>query len=1169
MRSKVTSRCLPVTALAIVDLGERGENCVLVGQGSSVKVISLDTHDCFVEAQVFATQTIHGIVHNRPASTEADFAILLWGGRSIMICKAKISPQYDVQDLEIGSEIQASDWILQAVFVAPWGSIIPPTAALVTAHNTIHLLNQKADAADLETQYHIEDIADGPKSILYSCSIVALTSGVLLVASGTVFGEILVWSCTNENDASSHGISTWNSRTHHAFRGHQGSVFGVAISQQIPGSGHASTRFLASCSDDRTIQIWNIGACLADDDGTVRRRFETLPAENYETGFGVAEASNGSDQSLPAASIYAHASRIWNVNFIYSDILPSTLYLVSQGEDATLQQWHVPYSLNPLTKSVELDWISRDHFHSGKNIWSSAFWTSKDRKCWLLTGGADGSIISRPCQWTASLSVDEDRPYSIAFTDMLKRRKAQSDSLSHPGGNDMLMHYGWISGHSLVATTKHGSVVQLTGLGQKYNNMSWKFLEAPKTIGSYSVLAASVLSGLALIGTNIGDLWLVYDGNSTLNFLHCVDRKIGSICLLDLRNDSGSTVQENSKLTYAVVTCMGSDTAHLIEIPPQITSASSYTERDLTFELPETFQVTRGLMMREHALILLGSRAGAIAGYQYTDSGSQSSISISLLFCKRRIHGQNAVTSIVALPASSSSDILFLTCGRDGYYAIHTCDLNIRKLQTVHRTGLPFGPYVEGAYFTKISHYLHLYGFRSKDFVVFNDSLQTEIFSVECGGAHRRWALCPDTDSETAGSFVWTQASSFHLARFSSPSHKVLQAGSHGRESKAGACRPLSDTEILVATGAEDTTIRLSICTISPNNDTFRSLRTLNKHTVGIQHLAWSPCGKYLFSSAGYEELYVWRIKPDIPGFGFGVVCEAELPKEKTVSDLRITSFDVFASPIDGDSNSGSSILLCVVYSNSTLKVFQYSTADALFTLVQQGLYGNNCLTQANILQVPTETQVELLTAGTDGRIALWTTTTSFRYSDTEFIRPSRTHQIHQSSVKCLSLHSLSQYDHFVVTGGDDNAIGLTLIRGRVPPPHKPTPLTEEQQFATLLIPNAHAAAITGLSISPITNLAVINDSHSSPNMRGNQKNFLICSVGCDQRFKTWRLKIDCSILESADTENLLSAMTVIREEDEHTAVADPADMTIASPDKGSAETIVVIAGVGLEVRKL
>jgi hypothetical protein len=138
-------------------------------------------------------------------------------------------------------------------------------------------------------------------------------------------------------------------------------------------------------------------------------------------------------------------------------------------------------------------------------------------------------------------------------------------------------------------------------------------------------------------------------------------------------------------------------------------------------------------------------------------------------------------------------------------------------------------------------------------------------------------------------------------------------------------------TRRLLATGAEDTAIRifdLDSLNRSSGATEFKSLVTLKKHTTGIQHLHWTSCGRYLISSGGVKELFVWRVRW-IPGFGIGVCCVGVCPIAAKVPDLRIVSFAVgdlcCLPPVEAEVRASpgddAEFVITMVCSDSTIEV--------------------------------------------------------------------------------------------------------------------------------------------------------------------------------------------------------------------------------------------------------
>jgi len=154
-------------------------------------------------------------------------------------------------------------------------------------------------------------------------------------------------------------------------------------------------------------------------------------------------------------------------------------------------------------------------------------------------------------------------------------------------------------------------------------------------------------------------------------------------------------------------------------------------------------------------------------------------------------------------------------------------------------------------------------------------------------------------------------------------SHRVVRPGGHGREIKAVAVSPVGDGERgrYVATGAEDTDIRIFRHEHGGEgaNEGLKCLHTLSKHITGVQQLRWSSDGHFLFSAAGREEFFVWRVQP-VPCFGIGVVCVAQCPGVTEAGDLRVMDFDVLEVCGAGVSVT-ERYILSLVYSDSSVRV--------------------------------------------------------------------------------------------------------------------------------------------------------------------------------------------------------------------------------------------------------
>lgn len=247
--------------------------------------------------------------------------VLLWGGSSFAIVPLKqiLSPNCSLKR----AEVIASDWLLDAQLIDF------NTAALVTAHNSVLIYSLREKK--FVNQFNCEE-----QSLLYAAQLY-LAGGEILVASGTVFNEIQLW----ELSASSIDSSSQNTTSvaiAKRLRGHEGCVFSLRF--------NAEGSLLASCSDDRTIRLWDV----------------------QKGGF--------------LAIGFAHIARVWDVQFVPNSG-SQEIYLLSASEDTTALLWH----FNPSQRTLKVQ--ERYHGHSGKHVWTEAI--SSDGKL-SATGGNDGRV---------------------------------------------------------------------------------------------------------------------------------------------------------------------------------------------------------------------------------------------------------------------------------------------------------------------------------------------------------------------------------------------------------------------------------------------------------------------------------------------------------------------------------------------------------------------------------------------------------------------------------------------------------------------------------------------------------------------------------------------------------------------------------------------------------
>ncbi|KAI9773029.1 MAG: hypothetical protein M1839_002230 [Geoglossum umbratile] len=1210
------SALAPVTALSFIR-ASAAQTLLLAGEGPFLTVYEHGEYGStastaariLLRQRIFRSQAVHGIAvqetgHSYPPR------VLLWGGYCVRVIeillhsyngRTGLTPCLEI--VSLGQELDAADWILDASFSlppcdAPEDSHV--SAVLVTAHNSLHLLSLSSDRlqGDLQRQL-LGAISSNSRSILYSAHVIWDSDSSILIAAGTVFGEILVWSCHLDELH----VSTTKSKTlvHCVLTGHEGSIFGVQISPLLDLGRHRPQRLLASCSDDRTVRIWDIS------------ELDTEPHADTstDTGFsanGILPQSSTRSQNLIAVG-WGHSSRVWGVRFLGHHAQQTDV--LSFGEDATCRQWSLKHEseTTPSTARVKQSLnLTRTHnLHSGKHIWSTAILT-EDTCLSVTTGGADGKIASvslplcadgtiinqqferewrledietfiRPRKSDRAASGDDatrappDQLHTYNADSQANINGACSDKLpkSKPTrnatklGHDSFKDYAFVSPTEFLTSTTQGRVFLCSidpprgSTGRGAHNLlmdnstcpvRWKMLVDLDLLKSYPVISSDPASGTAFLSGPCGVVYLYDHRSGELESLFRIDGKISGL------------FSTSSSFPRALVTCAGSRKAYLGVFKTgwqrsRRTGFGKLPDESLaSLELPEAFVVTSAGFSDAQDLLLLGSRSGALAAYGASGGADNCDVGLVPLACLRRVHGFDAVTAITPLPGYSGSATnklrgYILTAGRNGTYAIHQASKGSSGNQglaitTVHISTLPLGPMVEGAYLDPLTGGLILYGFRSKNFIAWNESKECEIVNVECGGAHRNWSFSPSPTGSGGGIFVWTKSSRLHVHTQLGDSHRVVKRGSHGREIKASAISPplrLSErvTRQLFATGSEDTVIRIFELEQSESDSSamFESLCTFKKHATGIQHLQWTECGRYLISSGGMEELFVWKVRW-IPGFGVSSYCEGICPVGTNSPDLRIVSFATtsIGSPPKADEQTPdvTEFVITMVYSDSTIKAYRYSSQNKTFQLVLTGKYSTCCLT--HIFQQRINNEIYILTAGTDGYLVLWRAPhqvpptgggkTPERTGNTGNIKPTNWHwrsRAHQSSVKSMIVIQTTTESLLAITGGDDNAIVLTHIK-----------FNDESGISSSVtrIPKAHASAITALAKIPNTH----------------PRQILFTSSSNDQRLKLW------SVLLRKE------GFDVMEEGSVGTAVADVSGIVVGG--RGGAVKIVV-SGVGME----
>lgn len=997
--------------------------------------------------------------------------------------------------------VTSPDWIYDAA-LSPFDN---QRAVLVTAHNEV--IPVHFDAAT--NTPILGSVVSPSRPMLYAANVKWTSPDCVLVAGGTVFGEILMWKC-HLTETSSELVSV--------LAGHEGSIFGVHISDDMRLEDGSTVRLLASCSDDRTVRIWDITERQGK--GVMRHELSAV----RETGFGSTSRhteitdTKAAGTESPIATEMGHASRIWGIKFAAGtpgDTVSNTvLTLYSFGEDSTSQRWRLELSISPSgdapgsenRMSGVLKHQENFGIHDGKHLWSHAV-TTVGSETFIATGGADSkiSLITQPLP--SVLNPDQQVTHGIETLDIPTFVSSLPNPQDLGPGSEIVGRYDFISHSQMIATSSLGRLM----LGTFDNGLQWREVgvdDVARVDIKTCYNARTIGEGTVLLGSTSGSIYH-YCETRGVSLISTVPGKVTNILLLTDLGDASNTAVE------VLVHIHGTADAQLLTLDWRsgvVLETADVRGMDARFVAMSATKIKGGL-------IAIGSRRGWLSVLRKGEKGFRPVLDLAT-------RTRDAITALVPLPGKDGGHSIssyFLATSRDGKYRIYEVeerDQNVRLHLRSEITAL-FGSIIEGAWFTQdASPDLIMYGFKSKKLIVWNETRREELATVDCGGSHRTFALMHRPKDPHSLRFGFTKVSRLFVYSQQGSSHRPLKGGTHGRE-----IRTLSHNGRYIATGAEDTTIRIWKYEERTKGQAcrreMRCLALMKSHISGIQQLQWLG-DDYLLSSAGMEEFFVWRIQElvDTSYEGLGVVCEAVFGDRSKDRDLRIMSFDAHKVRPDG------TIIITMALSNSVLQTYRF-TSDGSFHLLAKMSYTGACLTQVRHLGVD-ENGLSALTGSTDGHLTTW----EAKFDNDRTVSHVLVHvaPVHQNGIKSLDLRATSE-GFQVVTGGDDNGLGISSL----------TPLLHGVDCRRYMVSSrgiirkAHAASINGIALA----------------QRGEET--LGVTVSNDQRIKVWRIGTE-------RTELVVDA---------YSGLADPGDVELmmheASVEKAG-ELRFVVGGVGVEV---
>ncbi|KAJ1881940.1 WD repeat-containing protein 6 [Coemansia sp. RSA 486] len=955
---------LPVTAIEFLT-----QTTVLVGAGNQLSLYDI-TNRCLVHRiRVFkkTPARIYGIIV-RPIGDDEMQKVLVFGAKQwavINVCKGIIAVVY---------QYRMVDWIKAAHWCwcpqrSRWMAVV------ASAHNRVFLCDPDEAGKVIATAQCEE------RCILYSAAFHGRLLETLVVASGTVFNQVLVWRPQwSEND----------SLVDKRLAAHDGVVFHVRFSSD--GSE------LVSASDDRTLRIWDVqGGGAKETLYGHRARVWTGAALQ---GCVVSASEDGScrvwsrGQKDEHAILWQSKKNVWTLA-----IGPLEDLMVAGAADGSVFVW----SLNDTVvgsrlKSTEM--LKASDLPLPAEYYPAIRSRSEHIRCFFLV---------------CSQSVDIDEPTVIAVMDsgcvLRKQPDSEWDLLCHVPG---LVGYSVLgcslSGDLAAVGMRDGSVILLGGSVAD----PWPTLQ----LHTARVDLVRVMEDTSK-KEKVFDLITVDCGCRIVWSRVSVDAVFGWRPVAELRLPGRARMASaavNLALGWAVV---GSHNGGLyfFDLPQEDLSGSSESE----------------------PLVLLPAVSWSLA---HTDAAITSIVlqaSASSSRCATVVTaGKDGFMQCfeVSLDARNGQTTSTTACGlhtRVGPAA--TSQAKSASVVCVRRTAserLTFGS-VGGLYV--IDQRLYAVTFYRNRLVLVDACSHTDVFSVAFAERDRRWQM-HYRDGLYLGFINKMQALACPVSLRSHRESYALVQGVSSLDIRAVSSTSINSRSTIIALGGEDCVLR--VCEIT-GRGTVECLAQALKHSSVIRCVLFVPGAggsRYILTAGGSCELRCWTL--------FGLDQSASLLEWAVAPSVFSNDCDSRIMDLAIVSETCGSVLVAAAYSDASIRLWRLCLVTSKFVCVahDSSRAHGRCilaLSVATVVDTSEKASTALFSGATDGRVFIWDLTGFVHKeqcatdSDHGILEPLEPLElgppiavidgVHQSGVNTLDTVVLPNKQIAVATGGDDNSI--------------------------------------------------------------------------------------------------------------------------------------------------
>ncbi|XP_042410998.1 WD repeat-containing protein 6-like isoform X1 [Zingiber officinale] len=787
---------------------------LLAGTGSELLVYDVRSANLVETFQVFEGVRVHGISLQSPDNNDdpfcsaAFFIIAIYGERRVKLFRLCV--RLGLNDgagsnlgvrLELIQRLPGFDhWVLDACFLKEDNVL-----AVGLSDNSVALWN-------LTSSIVVTRVKSSERCLLYSMRLWGNSIRLLIMASGTIFNEIIIWKLihegphpssnqlkehvgSNSSSAMDAHIDSVNYVAYHLNKliGHEGSIFRMSWSSD-------GTR-LMSVSDDRSARIWLIDC--------QKQKFDNL----------VQTLGNYVSSDL---TLFGHNARIWDCYISHS-------VAITAGEDCSCRVW--------ATSGDQLLMLKE---HIGRGIWRCLY--DPDSSL-LVSAGFDSAV--KVHQITSSSSKEAREQYGISDNLMDQRENFQicipklANQLSlMDSKSEYVRCIQFTQENSLYIATNNGYLyhVELSNPGRITRTELIQLRESQIICMDILPMKTSESS------LNLDDIVAIGDGNGKVTVVGVNNRGVTPSASFSFNWSA-----EKERQLLGVHWCRSLGSSYLFTSDPQgilrmwkiekaaLESDIHVTSIDYNALLLAVFTSSfRHRIMcidasRKEEVLICGDKRGNIILFPLVDElmveKRTEIIVISPGDQFKGAHGISSVTSI-CIVSSQLNDADIQTTGADGCICYFQYSKILRKIEFIGMNQVKDLSMIQSVFSsatsgdTKFNKYA--IGFTSVDFITWDMTNETKTIKIPCGGWRRPFSFHFGDIPEHQNCFAYVKDHIVHVHRVWVVAKeklfpKVLHMQYHGREihslsfiSAVHLSTRNKGGHSWIATGCEDGSLRLA-----------------------------------------------------------------------------------------------------------------------------------------------------------------------------------------------------------------------------------------------------------------------------------------------------------------------------------------------------------------------